>query len=132
MAKHMKNVHRRITVLAMAMLLVSSGFALAADKAFTEAEAMWQKNMENPGFDQYIQEFAEYQNSLHVDTKDGCYGLLKESVILFLTVTDEGKVTAVVANKQNQKAACFIKSYLNLPAKKPPFSPLVMRYEMKS
>ena len=88
--------------------------------------------MAHPEFAKYIHEFAEYQNSLHVDTKDGCYGLSKENVVLFLTVTEEGKVTSVVANKQNPKAACFIKSYLNLPAKTPPFSPLVMRYEMKS
>ena len=131
MAKRV-NEHRCFTALAMTMLFVSSGFAFASGQAFSKAEALWQKNMKNPGFARYIQEFAEYQNSLHVDTRDSCYGLSKGNAILFLTVTNEGKVASVVANKQNRKTACFIKSYLNLPAKKPPFSPLVMRYEMKS
>lgn len=104
--------------------------ATASSLSFADAEALWKKNKDAPGFEQYSADFAQYNNHFGLDERDGCYALAEGPVILFLVVTDEAKVATVVADKDNEKAACFIRTYQGLPTKKPPFSPLVLKFQM--
>ena len=119
------------------LLLVSSGWALAADPplSFAKAKKIWESSSDRKEYQTYSQEFAQFNNHFHLDEKDGCYNLSKGPVELMLVITHDGSsqyatIEQVLTSVENAKAACFKKSYRGIRTKVPPFFPFVLQMGM--
>lgn len=89
---------------------------------------LWQQDIAKPGYDQYMQAFVQYNNSLHLDSEGNCYKVAKAPVTLYLVIEDR-YVTYVTPETDDEKSLCFRKSYLGLRTKAPPFSPFVIKMQ---
>lgn len=98
-------------------------------KADIDLEDIWESSKNTEGFNDYLNEFAQWNNSFGLDTKHGCYDKSPEAVTLFLLFTDKGIIESVKSNSNTEKALCFKKTYKGLKVKKPPFSPLVIKMD---
>ena len=83
----------------------------------------------------YASEFVQFNNHFHIDEKDGCYALGKEPIQLMLVITHPGSaefavVENVLSDVNSLKARCFIRSYLGLRTKVPPYVPFVLQMSM--
>ncbi len=123
--------------LAVALLVVASGVALAADPAmsFSSAKMIWEQTKDRKEYQTYAAEFAQFNNHFRLDEKDGCYALGKEPVALMLVIThrDGGKfalIERVLTNVDNAKASCFKKAYGGVRTKIPSFLPFVLQMGM--
>jgi len=115
--------------------LVSIAMAAANPLSFSEAERIWQQNKDKPEYQTYAAEFTQFNNSLHLDEKDGCYGQGTGPVRLLLVITHPAgepyaRITQTVTDVDNAKAQCFRKSYRGIQTKVPPFLPFVFQMDM--
>jgi hypothetical protein len=122
------------TGLAIALLMATSGMALAAEPAtsFESAKQIWEQTKGQKAYQTYSEEFAQYNNHFRLDEKDGCYALGKEPVELMLIIThrDGGEfavVERVWSDVDNAKASCFKNSYEGIRTKIPPFFPFTLQ-----
>jgi hypothetical protein len=111
-----------------------SGAALAADSmmSFGEPKKVWEASRNRKEYQTYGSEFARFNNNFHLDTKDGCYSLGGEAVELMLVIAHRRKepfatIEQVLSSVENEKARCFMKSYIGIPTKTPPFFPFVLQ-----
>ena len=125
------------TSLAVALLVVASGVALAADPvmSFASAKKLWEQTKDRKEYHTYAAEFAQFNNHFRLDEKDGCYALGKGPVELMLVIThrDGGEfalIDRVLSSVDNAKASCFKKSYGGIRTKVPPFLPFVLQMGM--
>jgi hypothetical protein len=120
------------------LLYAIAGLALQASAATLShdgAKKLWEQSKERAGYDQYSDEFAQFNNSHHLDEKDGCYGLSPGPVTIYLVIKHNAGekfavIEQVVSDVDNAKAKCFKKTYTGVPAKAPPFLPLVLQMKM--
>jgi len=127
-------------VLARNSAFFAVAFSLAVARAATslsyaEAEVAWKQVRDRPQYQSYVAEFTQYNNSLHLDDKDGCYKLSPGPVNLFLVITHTGSsefavVERVLSSVDNPKARCFMRTYEGLRTKVPPFLPFVLQMGM--
>jgi hypothetical protein len=105
--------------------------AVSADDNFTDvsklAELM-QQDHAKLGYDQYMQAFIQYNNSLHLDSQGGCSAIAKTPVTLYIVIVDS-YVSYITPIVDDEKARCFRKLYLGLRVKAPPFSPFVIEMQ---
>jgi|SRR6185503_12616556 len=114
---------------------ILSATALAQDnrpRTYGEASAVWEQAKDTVAYQTYSSEFAQFNNSLRLDEKDGCYALSSAPVDLMLVITHRGPsqyavVEDVLAKVDSPKARCFQKSYRGISTKVPPFVPFVLQ-----
>ncbi len=109
--------------------------AAALPQDYTAAKAVWKKDKDKRGYQDYGNEFAQFNNHYRLDEQDACYGLSPGPVNLLLIISkpDAGEfavVERVFANVDNAKARCFIKTYKGVRTKTPPFLPFVINMSM--
>ncbi len=126
----MKRMH--FLLCAMAWLALQ---ASAATLSHDDAKKLWEQSKERAGYDQYSDEFAQFNNSHHLDEKGGCYGLSRGPVTIYLVIKHNvgekfAVVEQVVSDVDNAKSRCFKKTYNGLPTKAPPFLPFVLQMKM--
>jgi len=128
---------RRMKLIFVALTVIAWSASVAADglQSFGAAKKIWDQTSDRNEYRTYQNEFIQYNNSLKLDEKDGCYALSKETVELMLVITrQDGAQFAVVekvfSNVDSAKAQCFKKSYLGLRTKVPPFLPFVLQMGM--
>jgi hypothetical protein len=121
-----------------APLLIAFGVGAAEDSptSYKEAEAIWQKTRDVLKYQEYVAEFAALNNAFRIDERDGCYSLAPGPVNLMLLVSPAdakgvATIERVFYDTDNAKARCFERSYRGLPAKAPPFLPLVLQLRME-
>jgi hypothetical protein len=125
----------KITI-AMVFTFVVSGLAFGgATRSYADAKAIWLRNHDNPQYQNYVAEFSQFNNQFHLDEKDGCYSLAPGPVNLMLVIVRHGNgdfalVERVLADVDNAKARCFVKSYSGISTKMPPFFPFVLQLTM--
>jgi hypothetical protein len=126
----------RILLITVAATAVAT-LALGADapRSYADARANWEKHFGSTQYQTYGSEFVQFNNHLHLDEKGGCYALGPEHVELMLVITNaSGSEFAVVENAltdvDTPKARCFVKSYLGLRPKVPPYVPFVLHMTM--
>lgn len=120
------------------LICAIAGLALQASAAtlsHDDAKKLWEQSKGRAGYDQYSDEFAQFNNSHHLDEKGGCYGLSRGPVTIYLVIKHNvGEKFAVVeqvaSDVDNAKARCFKKTYTGLPTKAPPFLPFVLQMNM--
>jgi hypothetical protein len=99
--------------------------------SFSEAEELWKKNKDKPGYTEYQGEFVQYNNHFHLDTKDNCFA--KDGPVnMYLIITAQAVVESVVTDIDNEQARCFKHTYTGLRVKAPPFSPLIINMRMQN
>jgi hypothetical protein len=123
--------------IAIALLAALSGLTVAGDNptSFAEAKKIWDSTKDRKEYQQYIAEFSQFNNYMHLDEKDGCYALAKGPVELMLVITHQGQdeyavISQVLTNVDNAKAQCFKGSYGGVQTKIPPFFPFVLQMSM--
>jgi hypothetical protein len=123
-----------VTVILWALL---SSFTTAGDSPFSysDAKKIWDSTKARKEYQDYVAEFAQFNNHLHLDEKDGCYALAKGPVNLMLFITHQGPdeyavIAQVLTDVDNAKAQCFKKSYRGVHTKTPPFFPFVLQMMM--
>jgi hypothetical protein len=104
-------------------------------RSYDEAEALWQRTQERVEYRTYLAEFAQYNNSLRLDERDGCYSRAPGPVNLMLLISRvdaDGFATIerVFYDVDNAKAQCFVRSYSGVRTKAPPFLPFVLQLNM--
>lgn len=117
--------------MAFILLCSTASSSALAISTLKETERLWQQNKNRLGYVEYQDEFLKYNNSLKLDTKDGCYDLNGGKVVMYLIIAKEAVIDSVRTNIENPKAQCFKRTYTSLPVKAPPFSPLVIKMVMQ-
>jgi hypothetical protein len=123
------------SLLALVILLTTSAFADDSPQRYADAHSLWEKTRDRAEYQQYLDEFVQYNNDLHLDEKDSCYRLAPGSVNLMLVILHrDGEEFAVVqsafSDVDNAKARCFKKTYEGLRTKVPPFLPFALQMAM--
>jgi hypothetical protein len=119
----------------LALTTVLSAVCLAQGsrpRSYTEASAVWERAKDGSAYQTYASEFAQYNNSLRLDERDGCYALSADPVDVMLIITrpqagEYAVVEDVLARVDSPKARCFQRSYRGIPTKIPPFVPFVLQ-----
>jgi hypothetical protein len=116
--------------------LFTSSAAFCGNTDYEEAKGIWDKDRITFEYQNYLEQFLQYNNSLRLDEKSGCYKLTNDSVELLLVVKHvEGNKYAIVedvlVDKNNLKSECFIEIYENLKVKKPPHFPFVIQMQFE-
>jgi len=119
----------------LALTTVLSAAALAQDnrpRTYGEASAVWERAKDTVAYQTYASEFAQFNNQLRLDEKDGCYALSSDPVDLMLVITHRGPsqyavVEDALARVDSPKARCFQRSYRGISTKIPPFVPFVLQ-----
>ena len=126
-------IHRIGGVLALA----ACGVAVGADapRSYSDAQAIWRSNSQRTEYQSYLAEFVQYNNSLRLDERDGCYSRGSGPVSLMLVITRAdadgfATIERVFFDADNAKARCFERSYTGLRTKLPPFLPFVLQMGM--
>ena len=118
----------------LALTTVLSGASLAQDnrpRTYSEARAVWEGTKGTVAYQTYLSEFTQFNNSLRLDEKDGCFALSSEPVDLMLIITHPDRseyavVEDALAKVDSPKARCFQKAYRGISTKIPPFVPFVL------
>lgn len=126
-----------IRSIALVFALGACGVATGADapRTYAEAEAIWRNSRERTEYQSYLAEFAQYNNSLRLDERDGCYSLAPGPVKLMLVISRAdadgfATIERVFSDVDNAKARCFERSYTGLRTKLPPFLPFILQLGM--
>jgi hypothetical protein len=124
-------------LLGSALTIAIATLAYGADvpRSYADARGVWEKHKDTVEYQTYASEFAQFNNHFHIDEKGGCYALGKGPVGLMLVITHPSNsqyavVENVLSDVDSPKARCFIKSYLGLPTKVPPYVPFVLQMAM--
>ena len=117
-------------LIIVSFFILNTSFGSNID--YAEAKRIWKADKLTPEYQDYLGQFVQYNNSLKLDEKNGCYKLGNNPVELFLVVKyfEDNKyaiVQDVLADGINSKTQCFIKTYRNLKLKKPPHFPFVIQ-----
>jgi hypothetical protein len=120
---------------ALALVVSSAAFASDVAQSYADAQAVWQRNQSTAEYQNYAIEFSQFNNHFHLDEKDGCYALGPGPVNLMLVISHPNSdefavVEQVLSDVDNAKARCFMKSYLGIRTKIPPFLPFVLQLGM--
>jgi len=102
-----------------------------AAPSFADVEELWQQSKSKPGYVEYRDEFVQYNNHFHLDTKDDCFAQNSGPVNMYLIVTTKAVVESVVTDIDNARARCFKRTYTGLRVKAPPFSPFIINLRMR-
>jgi hypothetical protein len=120
-----------------AVLVAVAAFAQGADSphSYADARASWEKHKDSAEYQTYMSEFIQFNNNFHIDVRGGCYALGQGQVGLMLVITHTGNeefavVENVLFDADSAKARCFVKSYLGLRTKVPPYLPFVLQMTM--
>ena len=116
---------------ALIILCSLISFQAFSAPAVAELEGLWQQSKGKAGYANYQTEFVQYNNYLHLDTKDGCIGLAPGKLSIYLVVNAHAVVESVITDFDNPKAQCFKRTYAGLTVKAPPFSPLIIKMIME-
>ena len=120
-------------MLALCVCSVAAG--ADAPRSYADAEAIWRSSRDKAEYQGYSAEFAQYNNSLRLDERDGCYSRGPGPVNLMLVISRvdaDGFATIerVFFDVDNAKARCFERSYTGVRTKLPPFLPFVLQMGM--
>lgn len=119
----------------MAIAAANLSWATDAPGSFAQAKQSWQMNKGRKAYQTYAAEFAQFNNSLKLDERGGCYALSKGPVELMLVISPASNgqyavVGRVLADVDNAKSQCFRRSYEGVSTKRPPFFPFVLQMSM--
>jgi len=125
---------RIVGVLALAICGVATGAEVPG--SFADARAIWQSSRENAEYQNYVDQFTQYSNSLRLDERNGCHSLAAGTVTLMLVVARAdadgfATIERVFYDVDNAKARCFERSYAGVRTKVPPFLPFVLQVRME-
>jgi hypothetical protein len=120
---------------ALTIAIATLAYAADAPRSYADARGLWEKHKDTVEYQTYASEFAQFNNHFHIDEKNGCYALGKEPVGLMLVITHASSsqyavVENVLSDADSPKVRCFIRSYLGLPTKVPPYVPFVLQMAM--
>ena len=126
---------KAIAVAALALIACSITFAGDAPLSYAAAKSIWLRSRETKEYQSYAAEFAQFNNHLHLDEKDGCYALASAPINLMLIISrpknnEFAVIERVLTDVDNAKARCFEKSYGGVQVKVPPFFPFVLQLGM--
>jgi hypothetical protein len=126
-------IHRIAGVFALAVC----GMATAADapRSYADAQVIWESSREKTEYQNYVAEFTQYNNSLRLDERDGCYSRAPGPVSLMLVISRAhadgfATIEGVFYDVDNAKSRCFERSYSGVRTKPPPFLPFVLQLRM--
>jgi len=138
---NMENIEREVQMIrriAGLFALAACGAAMGADtpRSYVDAEAIWRSSRENTDYQAYVSEFTQYNNSLHLDERDGCYAQPRGLVTLMLVISRAdadgfATIERVFSDVDNAKARCFQRSYTGVRTKLPPFLPFILQLSMQ-
>jgi flagellar motor protein MotB len=100
---------------------------VAHELSFKSAMKLVEDSNRKPGYQEYLKEFNEYNNRVHLGAKGGCYLLAQDDVQLIIVITDKGLIESAATDVDNEKAKCYRRVYVGVSVKKPPYSPLAIR-----
>lgn len=120
---------------ALALAMVASAYAADVPDSYAAAQRVWEKHKDTAEYQTYVSEFVQFNNHFHIDERSGCYALGQGSIGLMLVIThpagsESGRVANVFSDASSPKARCFMKAYLRLRTKVPPFVPFVLQMTM--
>jgi len=78
----------------------------------------------------YLNERMEYENSIPLDERDGCYALPGGGITQIIRINQDGIIDLVVSNLKNERSECFRKTYLGSKFKAPPKAPIFIKQRM--
>ena len=121
-----------IRALLVAAFLLSA-FAPASHAAtnFAEVKRLFEEQERTAATDAYGTAWADFNNSQHLDEKDGCYFKAEGSLVQILEIDATGKVVAYFADKDNGRSQCWRNTYLGVTFPKPPFAPYYHHMSMQ-
>lgn len=113
-----------------ALLLPGCGSPKDATMSFAEAEHAFSLQPKNAETKAYSHTWEEFNNTNHLDEKDGCYSKAEGSLVQLLIIDSEGRVVGYFADKDNGRSQCWRRTYMGVTFPKPPFAPFYYRLEM--
>jgi hypothetical protein len=126
----------RIAFIAVVATAVATlAFGADAPRSYADARADWERHFGSTQYQTYMSGFVQFNNHFHIDEKGGCYALGPEHVELMLVITHTSSaefavVQSALTDVDTPKARCFVKSYLGLHTKVPPYVPFVLQMTM--
>jgi hypothetical protein len=133
--RHKGTTVRALVSCAFAVLITTSAYGVDVPRSYADARGLWEKHMDSAEYKTYVSEFVQFNNHFHIDERNGCYALGKEPIGLMLVITHRGStefavVENVLSDVDSPKGRCFIKSYLGLQTKVPPYVPFILQMAM--
>jgi hypothetical protein len=124
--------------IAAVLMLALCGIADAADgpRSYDDAEDIWLRSRDTMEYQRYAAEFAQYNNALGLDRRNGCYSLAPAgpvNLMLLISRADGQEfatIERVLFESDNAKARCFERSYSGIGTKVPPFTPFILQLRM--
>ena len=103
--------------------------------SYADALEYWKQHTDSATYRTYLTEFVDFNNHYRVHENSGCYQLGDEDVHLLLVIThpadsESAVVENVLSDVDSPKARCFIKAYVGLLTKVPPYVPFVVGMDM--
>lgn len=126
---------RSVLSSALAVAIAASAYGADVPNSYSYAQVLWKKHKDTVEYQTYISEFVQFNNHFRIDVRSGCYALGQGTIGLMLVITQPaGREFAVVENVlsdgSSPKARCFMKAYLGLQTKVPPYVPFVLQMTM--
>jgi len=120
---------------ALAGAIAMLAYGADAPGSYADAKANWEKHKDTAEYQTYTSEFVQFNNHFHIDERSGCYALGQGQIGIMLVIThttgsEFAVVENVLSNADSPKARCFIKAYLGLRTKVPPYVPFVLQMAM--
>lgn len=112
----------RLFLLAASLTLFSPAFAQSAAD-YTEANTKADAQPKSDATSAYADAWAEFNNSHHLDERDGCYFMAEGELTQILEMDASGKVVGYFADKDNGRSQCWRSTYFGVVFPKPPFAP---------
>ncbi|MBW7469479.1 hypothetical protein [Marinobacter sp. F4218] len=106
--------------------------SISAALDFEQAEKLLKKQWieGDPEVAAYSEERMQYENSIRLDERGGCYGIRGDGITQILRINEEGVVDQVVSSSKGPKSECFRELYLGTKFKKPPKAPIYRKMMM--
>ena len=121
---------RKLVVLLL--ISCSSAFAVPPmSKIYEGASSLFSAQPRTKETDAYADAWAAFNNSHHLDERDGCYFKATGPLVQILQINAEGTVVGYYSDKINGRSECWRKTYMGVTFPKPPFAPFYHRLEMR-
>ena len=111
-------------VLIAALVLTGCTSTSRSPTSFAEAERLVHSQPKTAATDAYGAAWADFNNTHHLDERDGCYFKAKGSLTQILQIDADGKVVGYFSDKDNARSQCWRNTYLGVTFPKPPFAPI--------
>ena len=122
----------RSSLLALTLIILSGCASThQSPSSFAEVQRLFDAQPRTEATDSYGLAWAAFNNSQHLDERDGCYFKADGSLVQILQIDASGKIIGYYADKDNGRSQCWRQTYLGVTFPKPPFAPFFHRLEMQ-